>query len=177
MGKWITSKSPTIQSDIPNKHLTLFNQLYMLDNTIYLIPRNTITDNYTIPFGIDKDKYDVRPSHLHDIACKYHEVIIVDLPLEEIINKYIYTIKDKIYCKDIPIEYLKIKKVSFKNTNKLLYNSMVDTNTIPKYICRLYYIGVYFNINYIFTGKDNIILDNIYNNILYTISNKDIYNV
>lgn len=174
MTKWITSKSPTIQSDIPNKHLTICNQLYLLDNKIYLIPRNTMTDNYSIPFGIDKDKYDVRPSHLHDIACKYHKVIIVDLPLEDVIDKFLYTINDKVFCIDIPTKYLKVIKVSFKETNKLLYNGMVDTNTIPKYICRLYYIGVFFNINYINTGKDNIILDNIYNNILYTISNKDI---
>lgn len=168
MTKWITSKSPTIQSDIPNKHITLHNQLYLLKNKVYLIPRNTLTDNYTMPFGIDKDKYDVRPSHLHDIACKYHQVIIVDLPLEDIINKFIYTINNKVYCIDIPIKYLKVINVSFKDTNKLLYKSMLDTNTIPKYICKIYYIGVFFNINYINTGKTNINLDNIYNSILYT---------
>lgn len=171
MGMWLTSKSPTIQSDKPNKHITLYNQLYHDGCKTYLIPRNTITDNYTIPFGIDKDKYDVRPSHLHDIACKYHKVIIVDLPLEDIINKFLYTINNDILCIDIPTKYLKVINVSFKECNKLLYNGMLDTNTIPKYICRLYYIAVYLNINYIKTGKENINLDNIYNSILSTIGN------
>lgn len=167
MGKWLTDKSPTIQSDIPSKHITLCNQLYMLDDKVYLIPRKTLTDNYTIPFGINKDKYDSRPSHLHDIGCKYHKVILVDLPLKKI-KRYLYTINDKVLCLDIPIEYLKVIDITFKECNKLFYNSMKDTNSIPKYKCRLYYIGVNFNINYIFTGKDDIILDNIYSDILYT---------
>lgn len=170
MGRWLTNKTPTIQSDIPNKHLTLCNQLYLDNGVVYLIPRNTLTDNYTIPFGINKDKYDVRPSHLHDIACKYHKVIVVNLPLELIIDNYLVIHKGKVICKDIPKENLKVIKVTFKECNKLLYNCMIDTNTIPKYICKLYYIGVNFNINYIFTGKDNIDLDNLYSNILSTIT-------
>ena len=169
MTKWITSKAPTIQSNIPNKHMTLYNQLYLLDDKVYLIPKYTITDNYTIPFGIDKDKYDVRPSHLHDIGCKYHQLILVDLPLEDIVNKYIYIIDTNIYCMDIPIKYLKVINISFNNNNNILYNSMLDTNTIPKYICILYRIGVSLNINWLKTGKSNINLDNIYNSELSTI--------
>ena len=169
MDTWITSKAPTIQSDIPNKHLTLTNQLCLLDNVVYLVPRNTLTDNYTIPLGINKDKYDTRPSHLHDIGCKYHKVIIVDLPLDTIIKDYIYNKNNKIICRDIPIKYLKVIKVKFNECNNLLYNSMVATDTIPNIKCILYRLGVEFNINWLFTGRDNIDLNNLYDSILSTI--------
>lgn len=169
MNTWITSKAPTIQSDIPNKHLTLTNQLCLIDDVVYLVPRNTLTDNYTIPLGINKDKYDTRPSHLHDIACKYHEVIIVDLPVQDIIDKYIYNKYNKIICSDIPIEYLKVIKVGFNKCNNLLYNSMRCTDTIPKYKCKLYRFGVNFNINWLLTGKKSIDLNKIYNDTLSTI--------
>ena len=46
---------------------------------------------------------------------------------------------------------------------------MVATNTIPSIKCKLYRLGVEFNINWLFTGKDNIDLDNLYNSILSTI--------
>ena len=171
MNTWITDKSPIIQGDKPNTYLTLCNQLLYDNGTTYLIPRNTLTDNYTMPLGIDKDKRDIRPSHLHDIGCKYHQVIIVDLPLQTIKDKYIYTnfISNRIYCRDIPIKYLKVIDINFNDCNNLLYKGMIATNNIPNSICKLYRFGVNFNIGWLFTGKDNIDLNNLYNSILSTI--------
>ena len=79
---WITNKGGTEQDYVPNKVVTETNQLFYNKGKLYLVPRNTVTDNYTIPLGINKSKWDTRPSHLHDIGCKYHQVILVDLPLE-----------------------------------------------------------------------------------------------
>lgn len=174
MGSWITDKGPVIQDDIPNKVITLTNQLFTDNDYIYLIPRNTVTDNYTIPFGINKDKWDTRPSHLHDIGCKYHQVIIVDIPIEIIYSDYLYTEYDKtikqdiIRCKDIPIEYLELLDVDFNECNNLLYEGMDSINTIPKSICKLYRLGVNFNLNWLLTNNNLLYINTIYNNKLYT---------
>lgn len=170
MGRWITNKGSFIQSNYYNKIITLTNQVYLDDdNTLYLVPCNTLTDNYTIPLGINKDKYDSRPSHLHDIGCKYHKFIIIDLPLKELEEKYIRVVKGKVYCKRIDTKYLKVVDTTFNKCNNILYNSMVDTNNIPKYICKLYRLGVNCNLNWLFTGKENIEVDKLYNNVLSTV--------
>ena len=76
---WLTSKSCIIQSEI-GEFVTTHNQLYEdKDGTIYLVPRFTQTDGYTIPLGINRTKYDIRPSTLHDIGCKYHQLIKVNI--------------------------------------------------------------------------------------------------
>lgn len=165
--EWLTDVGPILQSNIPNKILTLSNQLLLLGNIVYLIPRNTLTDNYTIPLGINKSKWDTRPSHLHDIGCRYHQVIVVNLPLD-CIYTYINTYKDKQVCSDIPKEYLKVVDVGFNECNKLLRQGMLATQTIPYWVANLYRTGVELNFNWLLTGKDNINLDNLYTNILYT---------
>lgn len=168
---WITDKSPTIQDNKPNKNITIENQLFNNKGTIYLVPRNTGTDNYTMPLCINKSKYDVRPSHLHDIACYYHQVIVVDLPLEIIYKDYCYLINNRIICRDIPKENLKVVDVTFNECNDLLFDGMNAIHNIPKWIDKLYRLGVNLNIGWLWSGKKNIDLDNIYNNILYTYNN------
>lgn len=172
--QWITDIGGTVQTNIPNRVATETNQLFYHKGKIYLVPRNVVTDNYTIPFGINKAKWDARPSHLHDICCKYHQVIIVNLPIGVIYNDYLYTeydntIKqDVIRCKDIPIEYLELLDVDFNTCNNLLYEAMIALGTIPKPICKLYRLGVNFNINWLFTNNNLLYINTIYNNKLYT---------
>lgn len=165
---WITDKSPTIQDNRPNTSITLNNQLLYDNGNIYLVPRNTCTDNYTIPLGINKTKYDVRPSHLHDIACYYHQVIKVNLPLEIIYNDYCYIIDNKVVCRDIPKENLEVVNVTFNQCNDFLLKGMIGIPNIPKWKDKLYRLAVNLNIGWIFTGKYKIDLDLIYNNKLYT---------
>ena len=48
--KWLTGNSRLEKSDKPNKWYLIDNELFQdKDGTIYLIPRNYETDNYTIP--------------------------------------------------------------------------------------------------------------------------------
>ena len=164
---WLTSKSCIIQSEV-GEFVTTHNQLYEdKDGTIYLVPRFTQTDGYTIPLGINRTKYDIRPYTLHDIGCKSHQLIKVNINKEILIQEYFYRIKDKILCRDIPIDKLEVINIKFNKLNNIFKRSMVELD-IPKSICRLYRIGVELNIGFIFTGKDNININNIYNNILYT---------
>lgn len=165
---WITDRGSMVQSDEPNRVITTTNQLFYYRGTIYLVPRNTVTDNYTIPLGINKSKWDVRPSHLHDIACRYHAVLVVDLPIEILYNKYLYLDNNNLLCKDIPVEYIKIVNITFNECNNLLYNSMICLQNIPKYICNLYRLAVNFNINWLFTNNNLLYINTIYNNKLYT---------
>ena len=164
---WLTSKSPILQSDKPNKIETLYNQIYYHEGVAYFIPRGLVTDGYTIPLNIDKCKRDVRPSTLHDIACKFHQLIVVDLPLRYLDNTYIDDIDGIEVAKDIPIEQLKVIDVSFSTANKLLKESMKDL-LIPKKIYNLYYFAVNFNLNWLFTGKDKLDLNKLYKDKIYT---------
>lgn len=169
---WITDKSPLLQDNKYNKVITIDNQIFDDRGTLYLVPRNTCTDNYTIPFGINKEKYDVRPSHLHDIGCYYHQVIKVNLPLEVLYKDYCYLDKnDRVICRDIPIKYLEVVDVSFNECNDLLLKAMEGIINIPKNKAKLYRLAVNFNIGWIFTGKDKIDLSLLYNNKLYTYNN------
>lgn len=158
---WLTDKSPILQSNIPNKVETLYNQVYYDKGNAYLIPRGLITDNYTIPFGINKSKYDGRPSHLHDIGCKFHQVILIDIPVYTLMDRYLYDIDDMTVCKDIPIDKLKVLGVTFNKCNNLLKESMKDAG-IPAKAYNLYRFAVNFNVNWLFTGKDKIDLNKLY---------------
>lgn len=164
---WLTDKAPVIQSNIPNKIETLYNQIYYDNGIAYLVPRGLVSDGYTIPLGIDKCKRDIRPSNLHDIACKYHQVIIVDIPLYRITEKYLRYIDGRLICDDIPIEYLKVLGITFNKANNLLKRAMEDLS-IPKWVANLYRFGVNFNINWLFTGKEKIDLSSIYKDKLIT---------
>ena len=164
---WLTSKSCIIQSEI-GEFVTTHNQLYEdKDGTIYLVPRFTQTDGYTIPLGINRTKYDIRPSTLHDIGCKYNQLIKVNINKEILIQEYFYRIKDKVLCRDIPIDKLEVINIKFNKLNNIFYNSMVDLD-IPKYKAIEYRIGVEFNIGYIFTKNNKLDINKIYSNKLDT---------
>lgn len=165
---WITSKPLRIQDDSYNEDVVITNQLYRdKDGTIYLAPRKLVTDNYTIPFGINKSKYDVRPSHFHDIGCRYHQMVVVNLPLETIRKKYLFKFKNTIFCRDIPKRFLKVVDITGREVNNLFYRMMKDSN-IPPMACCKYRMGVAFNLGWFFSGKEEIDLDKLYKEELET---------
>ena len=61
---------------------TKTNLLCKWNNKLIYVPREFVTDNITF---ISCDFADVRASHVHDVACKYHEIIYVNETFENLI--------------------------------------------------------------------------------------------
>lgn len=154
--KWLTDKSRLEQTNDCNDWYLLDNELYQDDDgSIYLTPRNYKTDNYTIPdwiawLGGNKSKFDVRPSHLHDFACQYHQVIRVKLSEQQLRKlRLLRVFKDKLICEDIPLKYLELLPITKWQTDCLFKRAMKSTKVIPAHIYNLYRGGVFFNFGWL----------------------------
>lgn len=160
MTRFFTDKSRLEQTNEPNKWLMLDNELYYDDDgKIYLTPRNYITDNYTIPdwiawLGGNKSKYDVRPAHLHDFVCQFHQAIRVKLNevgLRKI--RLLKTFNNKVVCENIPIQFLELVPFTKWEADCLFKRAMKSTKTIPARVYNLYRGGVFFNFGWLGNHK------------------------
>ena len=161
-GCWITAHSRLEQVDADCYQL-VDNELYEdTDGTLYLAPRLTLTDNFTLPFG-NKQKYDVRPSHIHDIGCRYKQLIVVDFSIDNLIVSGKLRKKDgeKIVLDDIPLDWLKIVDAD-KFTVDNLFKRMCEAADMPKGIVWLYRCGVFCNVGWLWSGREKINKDNIF---------------
>lgn len=109
------------------------NELYKdEDGIIYLAWRNFQTDNFT---WINSSDWDTRCSHIHDIGCKYHQIVRVNLNETELKEKGILQISpcscNELICNDIPKEYLEVVKVSGHKINNMFYR-MLKAADCPK---------------------------------------------
>ena len=154
--EWLTDKSRLEQSNECNDWYLLDNELFKdKDGSIYLTPRNYKTDNYTIPDWVawlagNKSKWDVRPSHLHDFGCQYHQVIKLKIN-ETMLRKMrlLRVFKDKLICEDIPLKYLELLPITKWQTDCLFKRAMKSTKVIPAHIYNLYRGGVFFNFGWL----------------------------
>lgn len=156
MMKWITDNSRLEKLSEANKWLMVDNELFQdEDGSIYLTPRNYKTDNYTIPdwvawLGGNKSKWDVRPSHLHDFGCQYHQLIKVNIN-ESTLRKlrYLRVHKNKLVCEDIPMKFLSLIPVTKWEIDCLFKRAMKATKIIPARVYNLYRGGVFFNFGWL----------------------------
>lgn len=154
--KWITDNSRLEKLSEANKWLMVDNELFQdEDGSVYLTPRNYKTDNYTIPdwvawLGGNKSKWDVRPSHLHDFGCQYHQLIKVNIS-ESTLRKlrYLRVHKNKLVCEDIPMKFLSLIPVTKWEIDCLFKRAMKATKTIPARVYNLYRGGVFFNFGWL----------------------------
>lgn len=133
------------------------------DDSIYLVPRNFITDLYTIPNGLawlvgDSAGRDPRPSLLHDFGCAYHNILKVNLKEDELTNLgYLHihhSVKRNasfIVCEDIPKEYLELVPVTKGSINDMFGRMMKCLDIKGRKKIRF---GVCFNFAYYSTGKE-----------------------
>lgn len=152
MGKFLTSHSRLEQLSIPDKWKIIDNQLYK-DNSgrIFLCPRNTITDGYTIPNYVSwiaghKMQWDVRASSQHDFECYYHKYIQVLLTEFELRKMRLLRASGSLeICEDIPLEYLMVKHTSFRNTNDRFLEMLLTLHNIPEWRAKM--LGYAVNLN------------------------------
>jgi len=169
MGRFITAHSRIEQTDKPGYWRTLDNELYMTDNCeLLLAPRFLWSDGYTFPGLVmailgDHHYFDARCAHQHDLFCRFHQRVRVELSLAQLkMNGYLHTFEGKVVCEDIPLEYLNIEKVSKIWTDNTFYDMMISCG-ISKIKAMLIRFGVFFNLNwYLKTGKKSILEYNIY---------------
>ena len=164
MGKFITSSSEAKQLPRKGMYKLSHNELYKDDDgTIYLAWRLFRTDQFT---WINACDWDTRCSHIHDVGCKYHQVVEVLLTEHQLKQKrFIQYEGDDVVCKDIPAKYLKVKDVSGHWINNLFYRMLRDADCpkTPKYIQYLYRAGVALNLAWFKSGKFKIDLNLLYN--------------
>ena len=169
MSRFVTSKSRIEQTE-NGYWRTLDNELYMDDNgELYLTPRYFWSDGYTFPgiimvFLGDKHFWDVRPAHGHDLFCRFHERVKVDLSLAVLKMKgYLRTFEGKVVLDDVPLEYLTIEKVRKTWADDCFKRMMLSCN-MPRKKVNIIRAGVFFNLNwYLKTGKKSILEYDIYN--------------
>lgn len=162
-GRWITSHSRLEQVD-EDLYQLIDNELFEdIDKTLYLAPRGTVTDNFTRPFG-NKQKYDVRPSHIHDIGCRYKQLIVVDRAVETLISAGLLQGREnnkKIILEDVPRDLLKIIDVTKIEVDNL-FKRMCEASNMPKSAVWLYRAGVFCNVGWLWSGKEKIKIENIF---------------
>lgn len=166
---FLTSKSRIQQTELNGYWRLVDNELYVTSSgRVIITPRYLWTDGYSIPSLIipiigDKNKFDVRPAHCHDLMCRFHQIIEVDMTVNELINEgYLHEHNDLIVCEDIPLRDLSINTISKKYANNLLKEMMLSCN-INKKTCEAVRIGVSFNLNWYWkTGKKSLLDYNIF---------------
>ena len=170
MGRFVTAKSRIEQVDEPGYWRTLDNELYLDDDgSLYLTPRYMWSDGYTFPGLImamlgDKHFYDVRPAHGHDLFCRFHESVKINLSLATLKMKgYLRLHNDKVVLDDVPLEYLEIQQRR-KSWADNCFKRMMEACGLPKDKIRVIRFGVFFNLNWwLKTGRKSILEYDIYN--------------
>lgn len=168
---FLTSKSRIQQTNKDGYWKLVDNELYIDNNgKVMITPRYLWTDGYTfpgliIPFIGDKNKFDVRPAHAHDLMCRFHERLIVNLSVKQLMEmSLLREYKNLIICEDIPLNYISIEKVTKEHCDNLLKEMMLSCN-ISKWTSNIVRFGVRFNLNwYLRTGKKSLSEYNIFIN-------------
>lgn len=160
MGKFLTDKAEIYQLDKPGLYRVLKNELYKDDDgSLYLCWRGFETDNFT---WINSNEWDIRCSHIHDVGCKYHQLVKVRLNEAQLRQmRYLIVHNDKIILKNVPAEFLEVIDVSGNEINNLFYR-MLKATAAPKYVQVLYRAGVALNFGWFLSGKKKINLATLY---------------
>lgn len=152
MGEFLTSKSRIGQTAIEGIWYTLDNQLFKDDDgVIYLAPRNTLTDGYTIPaifhfIAGGMFKHDVRACVQHDFECYYHQALKVNLNIFELRKSRLLKYENSMWiCEDIPLQFLTVVDTTFDETNSRFRRMLKCLDNIPKWQKKL--IGNAVNLN------------------------------
>lgn len=165
--KPLTYKSRLQQIGDGNKFILEDNEVFATHAGIIFAPRYTFTDNITF---INNTFVDVRASHIHDIGCAYHKLIVSNLDEDDLLEmgllhlnekatererKFLKALKNAskydgdtevlvMVCEDIPKEYLSTIDVSFSENNRLFKEMLIKTG-VPTAKANIMGSAVYLN--------------------------------
>ena len=146
----------TLFTIISSTYVTIPFQLYKDDDgVIYLAPRHTLTDGYTIPAIFHcivggKFEHDIRCAIQHDWECYYHKKIVVNMTEYELRKHRFLKYKSGMWiCENIPLELLTISDTTFTETNKRFMRMLKSLFNIPKVKAELIGLAVNFNIGWL----------------------------
>lgn len=165
--KPLTYKSRIQQIGDTNKFYLIDNEVFATANGTVIAPRHLLTDNITF---INNTFVDIKASHIHDIGCAYHKLIVSTLTECDLLNmgvlhfnekatererKFLKALKDAgkyngdtevlvMVCEDIPKEYLSTIDVSFSENNRLFKEMLIKTG-VPAAKANIMGSAVYLN--------------------------------
>ena len=148
--KPLTYKSRIQQIGDGNKFILADNEVFATANGTVIAPRYLFTDNITF---VNNTFVDIRASHIHDIGCAYHKLIISNLTENDLLERgllhlnekaterereFLSTLKEHgkydgdtnvlvMVCEDIPEDYLETIDVSFAENNRLFKEMLIKT--------------------------------------------------
>ena len=168
--KPLTYKSRLQQIGDGNKFILEDNEVFATHAGIIFAPRYTFTDNITF---INNTFVDVRASHIHDIGCATHKLLISNLTEQDLIERGLLYLNEKaterecrfletlkkagryngntdvsVYvCDDIPQEYIETIDVSFSENNRL-FKEMLKATGVSNFMANTMGSAVYLNIGW-----------------------------
>lgn len=177
--KPLTYKSRIRQIGDGNKFILADNEVFATASGIIIAPRYLFTDNITF---INNTFADIRASHIHDIGCAYHKLIVSNLSEQDLMDMGLLYLNEKaterernflsmlakngkyngdtnVYvwvCDDIPEEYLQIIDVSFAKNNQLFKQMLVKTG-VPSAKADIIGSAVYLNAGWLLKKKYEIL--------------------
>lgn len=161
MSEFLTTKSRIGQTSIEGYWYTLDNQLYKdYDGCIYLTPRNTFTDGYTIPaifhlIAGDNFNHDLRACTQHDYECVYHKALKVNLSIFQLRQMELLRYKGNMtICEDIPLEYIEIVDTSFNDTNARFRRMLDCLENMSEWQKVIIGNAVNFNLMWLFSKRE-----------------------
>ena len=163
----LTYKSRIQQIGDTNKFCLIDNEVFATASGTVIAPRYLFTDNITF---INNTFVDIRASHIHDIGCAYHKLIVSNLDEDDLLEmgllhlnekatererKFLKALKDAgkydgdtevlvMVCEDIPKEYLSTIDVSFSENNRLFKEMLIKTG-VPTAKANIMGSAVYLN--------------------------------
>ena len=140
MAEFLTSTPDIRQTKVEGIWYTLQNQLFKDDDgRIFLAPRCTLTDGYSIPkifhpIAGGMFQHNISPAVQHDWECYYHLAIVVNLNTIQLRKSRLLKYENDIWvCDDIPLEYLTFVETTFDETNDRFRRMLKCLRNIPKW--------------------------------------------
>ena len=169
MAEFLTSTPDIRQTRVEGIWYTVQNQLFKDDDgRIFLAPRCTLTDGYSIPkpFHIiagGQFEHNISPAVQHDWECYYRKALVVNLSVVQLRKSQLLDFKNDMWiCNDIPLQFLSIVDTTFDETNSRFRRMLKCLTNIAEWKRKLIGNSVNLNANWFLKEPHTFNTDRIY---------------